>query len=236
VFADTLSLQVDGQAQANRLRERLLELWNAQVRGVATEHGSDLSFSTAFIANLQTALDGWLRCLMDEGLNGSGPWDGIKLVTDSRRNQYGYLNLIRTNGPNAPGIGVAAWLGTRAAKLWDLQSRLEFFSDNPCLIQTLILLRADGNDALTGQSGTTFRKAQLDGRDVRVCKYTPEHFHSLMAFTPWHQLAVQEVWDAEHSGNAEARATFRAFLSKLSGELLGWVDDWRKSSSLEANT
>jgi hypothetical protein len=135
--------------------------------------------------------------------------------------------VIRTNGPNAPGIGIAAWLGQRRSRPYDLSQRISFFKSNPCPIQTLILLRDDGKAALGGEALAEFEKAVKAGRDVRVHKYEPKHLHALMAFAPWHQVALAELQLATET-DPTAETLFRELLADLSNDLLAWVDAWRQ--------
>src|SRR5206468_1905715 len=106
-----------------------------------------------------------LQYLADEGIR---DWARADLVTHTDRRQFGYLTVVRTDGPDSPGVGIAFWVGERAPKLTDVRRRLEFFGDNPCPVRTLVLLRADGQAALTGASGEAVRAARAAGRDVRV--------------------------------------------------------------------
>jgi hypothetical protein len=205
-------------------KKRFHDLWRAQVATMKKAHGSDLHFSTTFIPELQNALDGWLRCLWQQGSPGAKEWEKVELVTDATKRQYGYLNVIRTDGPNNPGLGIAAWLGERAPRLHDLRQRLSFFQANPCPIRTLVLLRADRDEAITGASGEEINAAVANGRDVRVHPYKASHFHSLMAFTPWFQLVQPEV----EAGGRHSREAFQEFLAELSEELLGWVKAWQQ--------
>ena len=210
-----------------RLRQRLSELWAARVAGAERELGTDMAFRVAFIPEVQNALHGWFECLEQEKLNGSGPWNKVEFLADPERQPYGNLSVIRTDGPHAPGVGVAAWLGRRSAQPFDLRQRVGFFSARPCPIRTLVMLRADGESALVGESKAVYEKAIKSGRDVRIHKYEPRHLHSVMAFTPWLQAARAEVEMARES-DAEADEVFREFLASLSAELLGWIDSWRE--------
>jgi hypothetical protein len=80
------------------------------------------------------------------------------------------LSVIRTNGPHAPGVGIAAWLGRKKAQPLDLRHRVSFFEQNPCPIQTLVMLRADGKGALVGETRMVYDRALAAGRDLRLHK------------------------------------------------------------------
>ncbi len=209
------------------LRKKLDELWKESVGAAEETYGSKLTFSVTFIPVVQSALQGWLECLQRNGLTGSALWHKIELLTDPRKQTYGYLNVIRTDGPDAPGIGVAAWLGRMKAQPNDLKQRLGFFRGNPCPIRTLVMLRADGEDALKGETKVAYDRAIKAGSDVRVHKYEAKDFHSLMAFQGWHQAAVAEVEAAKES-DPDAEKIYRQFVEDLSKDLIGWIDAWRQ--------
>jgi hypothetical protein len=215
-----------GQAKQD-LRKKLDELWRECLGAAEKFHGAEMTFSVTFIPEVQNALQGWLECLEQHGLTGSGVWSKVELLTDPKKQTYGYLNVIRTDGLHAPGIGIAAWLGRMRAQPNDLKQRLGFFKANPCHIRTLVMLRADGKEALIGETKTTYDKAIKDGRDVRIQKYEPKDLHSLMAFSGWHQAAVAEV-EAAKEADPEAERIFRQFLADLSRELISWIEAWRQ--------
>jgi len=212
------------------LQDTLLELWKECIAAAEKTYGPDMTFRVAFIPEVQNALQGWLECLDQHGLTGSGPWHKVEFLTDPKKQPYGNLCLIRTEGPHAPGLGIAAWLGTKKAHSFDLRQRIGFFDENPCPIRTLIMLRADGDNALKGDAKTLFDKAIKAKRDVRIHKYEPKNLHSLMAFNAWHQTAIAEVETAKET-TPDAEKIFRNFLANLGKELLGWVDAWRQPAS-----
>jgi hypothetical protein len=209
------------------LRKTLEELWRESVAAAEREYGSDMLFRVAFIPEVQNALQGWLECLERDGLTGSGPWHKVEMLTDAKKQPYGNLSVIRTDGPNAPGVGIAAWLGRKKAQPFDLRQRLGFFEENPCRIRTLVMLRADGEEALKGESRAAFDRAIRAGRDIRIRKYEPRHLHALMAFLGWHQAARAEVETVKEI-DPDAEKVFDQFLAELSKELLGWIDAWRR--------
>jgi hypothetical protein len=102
-----------------------------------------------------------------------------------------------------------------------------FFDMNPCPIRTLVMLRADGEDALKGDAKTIYDKATKTGRDVRIQKYEPKDLHALMAFAGWHQAALAEV-EAAKETDPGADEVLNNFLGKLSKDLLSWIDAWRQ--------
>jgi hypothetical protein len=210
------------------LKRRLADLWREKAAAAAAHVGDEMVFRVTFIPEVQNAIDAWLQCLAQHGLTGAGLWHKVELVTDTAKGQYGYLNVIRTDGPDAPGVGIGAWLGETKARPLDLRQRVDYFKRNPCPIRTLVMLRADGEAALSGgQTRAEYDAALKAGRDVRVHKYEARHLHALLAFGPWLQVASAEVQAAKNTdGNAEA--VFRDYLAELSKELLGWIDDWRR--------
>jgi len=214
------------------LKQRLRDLWHEKLTAIAKQIGvNSVHKVTSAIPEIQNAIDGWLQCLAQHGLTGNGSWQKVELVTDTEKAQYGYLNVIRTDGPNAPGIGVAAWLGENKARPADLRQRVDFFKSNPCPIKTLVMLRFDGDAALkAGQTKEIFDKAIKAGRDIRIQAYEPRHLHALIAFGPWLQVAIAELQTAKET-DAAAEKLFCEYLAELSKELLGWIDDWRQPKS-----
>jgi hypothetical protein len=202
-------------------------LWQENVAATEKEYGTEMKFSVAFIPEMQNAIQGWLECLVQHGLTGADPWQNVEMLTDTRKQQYGYVSVVRTAGPHAPGIGIAAWLGRMKGQPADLRKRLGFFDTKPCPIQTLVMLRADGEDALVGESKAVHDKAIKAGRDLRIHKYEARHLHALMAFTPWLQAAKSEIDTAKES-DPDAAKVFRQFLADRSTEWLSWIDAWRQ--------
>jgi hypothetical protein len=209
------------------LRQKLADLWKESIAAAEKTHGWEMTFRVAFIPEVQNAIQGWLECLERNGLTGSGPWQKVEMLTEPEKQPYGNLSVIRTEGPHAPGVGIAAWLGAGKARPFDLKQRLGFFDANPCPIQTLVMLRADGEEALRGESKAVYDKAIKAGRDLRIHQYEPRHLHALMAFLGWHQAAVAETESAKET-DPDAEKSFRQFLADLSKELLGWIDAWRQ--------
>src|SRR5262249_12415345 len=119
--------------------------------------------------------------------------------------------------------GISAWLGGGKGKPLDLRKRVEFFEANPCPIRTLILLRIDGDEALTGGSKAVYDNAIEDGHDLRIQKYELEDLHALMAFSGWHQVAAAEAESAKEM-DPNAESIFRQLLAEVSKNLLGWIN------------
>jgi hypothetical protein len=212
---------------AARLRVRLETLWNDQVTAAKQQHGENPPTDTTFIPEFQGALKGWLQYLHTTDQTGSGKWAKVEVVTKPERQSYGYLTVVRTEAASLPGIGIAAWLGERRPKYNNLVKNLEYFSDNPCPIKTLILLRADGEEALDGMCAEVFTRAKKSKRDVRVVPFNVDFFHTLMSFASWHQAALQEVESVQKTG-VDGMAVFREVLANKSNILLVWIDEWRQ--------
>jgi hypothetical protein len=217
---------VHKEVEKKDLRKTLDDLWKERVADAADEYGTNMDFRVAFIPEVQNAIQGWLECLAENGLTGSGPWHKVEMLTDPNKQLYGNLSVIRTTGLHAPGVGIAAWLGRGRAQPYDLKQRLGFFDANPCPIRTLIMLRADGEDVLVGETEAVYNRARRR-HDVRIHQYEPRHLHALMGFTPWLQAARPEI-EATKESDPRAETTFHDFLGGLSKELLGWIDVWRK--------
>ena len=209
------------------LRKRLQDRWDAELIAAKKLIESEFQTRPSLIPEVQTSLDRWLTFLKNEEITGSTAWAAVDLRTDANRGPYGYLNVIRLDGPDAPGIGIAAWLAEKKWKPTDLQRRIDFFSDIPRQVKTLVLLRHDGEDALNGKSGEIYEKARRSGLDVRIEKYRPIQFESLVAFPRWLQAVKPDVDAAGNIG----QATFKTFVEKISEALLNWVDGWRKPRS-----
>lgn len=208
------------------LKPLLLRLWAEQVTAAKAEYGNQIPTKVSLIPQVHSALQGWLEMLHVQNVAGTGTWAKVALVTDAGRQNYGYLTVIRTDAANKPGVGIAAWLGVTATKYPNLTKSLDFFRDRPCPVKTLILLRADGEDALTGQAGELFDRTRAK-RDVRVVTFDPAFFHELMVFNRWYQLAAPEL-DARRKENADPAAEFREVLAEVSAGLIRRVDEWRK--------
>jgi hypothetical protein len=213
-----------------RLLLVLEQAWKTHFSAAAREY-KDTAYSTSLLPEIQNALDGWLQCLATEKLTGSGPWAKVELVTDKTKHQYGYINVIRIEGPDAPGIGIAIWLGQGAVRINDLRHRIGFFKNKVRPIHTLILLRSDGEAALTGDTGTEYEQAIKAGRDVRVWKYELKHFHTLIAFPRWLQAVQEEVAAA----GVEGKSAFREYIAGLSEELLNWINQWRQPATAKVS-
>lgn len=213
-------------------KQRLADLWNEKIELASRE---ELSFKGSFIPEVQNALDGWLQALFTNGLTGAAPWFGVEIVSDPTKGQYGYLNVIRTEGPDAPGIGIAAWFGQNRGQPVDLKQRIEFFQMNPCPIKTLVMLREDAKLALQGATTkAVYQQAVKAKRDVRFFEFAPRHIHCLLAFSPWHQVATSEVEMARET-DPKADSDYKKFLGELSKELLGWINGWRNPPPPEAS-
>lgn len=221
---------IDHEKALNRLRNRLRALWDEQVAAVRSEYGEVLPESTLAIPSVQAALEGWLQELLARNMTEPSPWAKVEVVNKPERQQYGYLTVIRTTGPNKPGLGIAAWLGHRAPKLNNLNKCLEFFQDRPRPIERLILLRADGDDSLSGQSGEAFDKARKAGREVRVAKFEVALFQAIMAFNGWLQNALPEVKGVEGSG-VDGQPVLQEFISTISAPLLNHIAEWRNPTT-----
>jgi hypothetical protein len=192
----------------------------AAARCVLQEQG----YCAALIPAVQTALDRWLNYLHDDGLTGSGTWSGVELLTDTSKGPFGYLSIIQTDQVGQPGLGLAAWLGERRGRMEDLVRRLQFFDRSPCPIRTLVLLRRDGESGIAGVTKEVYDAAVARGRDVRVHAYEEKDLVSLLAFPLWLQAAAPDLAAAADRG----APTRRAFVTKLSATLLGWIDSWRQ--------
>lgn len=210
------------------LKKRLGELWREQLAASEKRFESEINVNAAFIPEVQNALDGWLQTLLQNQLTGTEHWSKVELVTNTKLGVYGYVSVIRTGSANSPGVGIAAWLGQKRGQPQDLRQRVEFFGTNPCPIKTLVMLRPEGEAALNGaETKKVYETATAAKRDIRVKAYEPHHLHAMMAFAPWHQAAVAEVQTAKET-DSKADDTLKEFLTDISKELLGWVEQWRQ--------
>jgi hypothetical protein len=214
-----------------KLTRRLEGLWRDQIAAASGAHGTQIPTTTTSIPTLQSALEGWLQHLRTAGIPSAAAWANVEVVTKPERRQYGYLTVVRFE-ENKPGIGIAVWLGYQGIQqLNNLKHVLLYFKDNPCPIQSLLLLRAEGTAALTGMSGELYAQArERDGRDVRVVPYDVGFFHSLMGFAGWYSASLAEVEAARRDG-WDATPVLRDFLAEVSKPLLTWVDQWREPAA-----
>jgi hypothetical protein len=204
------------------LTSRLEARWHAEVAGARAWLQTD-SPRPSLIPNVQAALESWLKFLQEQRLGGAGHWAKVELIQEITLGAYGYLTVIRPDGPDLPGVGLAAWLAEGRGRASDLQSRLLFFDRKPCPVRALILFRADGEKALGGKTLEVWQEHKArPGRDVRIQAYEARHLETLVAFPRWLQAVRPEV---EAAGPAGAEV-LRTFAEKLSGELVGWVADW----------
>jgi hypothetical protein len=204
------------------LATQLKARWHAEVAGARELLQGDTP-RPSLIPDVQTALEFWLTFLQEQRLGGAEKWAKVELLQDTDLGMYGYLTVIRTDSADLPGIGVAAWLAGRRGRELDLRGRLSFFDRKPCPVRTLVLFRADGERALGGRTLEVWEEhAVRPGRDVRLQSYEPRHLEDLIAFPRWLQAVRPEVEMAGPSGVTAQRA----FVEKLSGELLGWIDKW----------
>jgi hypothetical protein len=213
------------------LKKRLAKLWQEKMNAAKRLFETEISVGTAFIPEVQNALDGWLQFLYQQQMTGSGPWHRVELVTNTKLGAYGYLCVIRTEGRNAPGIGIAAWLGQSRGQSHDLKQRATFFKANPCPIKTLVLLRADLEATLRGPQTKDVYESVREKYDVRVQEFEPRHLHELLAFSSWQQAAIEELKTTKET-DSNAETVFKDYLGELSKELLGWVDAWRQPRPL----
>jgi hypothetical protein len=209
-------------AAREELASRFRALWQAELQGAKKRLEGGEPRPT-LIPEVQTALDRWLQYLKGEGITGSEPWAAVELVTDEDMGCYGYLNVIRFGDPNAPGLGIAAWLAKARGRPIDLKRRLEFFDKVPCPVRKLVLFREDGEAALAGDTKSIYDEAVGKGREVLVVKYEQRQMEALLAFGGWLQSVKPE---AEAAGPAGGTA-LKEFVTRLSAELLRWIDSWR---------
>ena len=130
-----------------------------------------------------------------------------------------------SGGRNAPGVGIAAWLGQSRGQAHDLKQRATFFKANPCPIRTLVALRADLEGTLKGTQTREVYDSVRQKYDVRVQEYEDRHLHALLAFAPWQQVAAEELKAAKEL-DPNAESVFREYLAEVSKELLEWIDGW----------
>jgi hypothetical protein len=196
--------------------------WRAELAGAHEWLQTD-SPQPSLIPDVQAALECWLKFLHEHRLGGGERWAKVELLQDTDLGPYGYLTVIRPDGLDLPGVGLAAWLAGGRGRERDLKGRLLFFNKKPCPVRTLILFRADGERALGGRTLEVWEKYKVrPGRDVRIQPYDARHLESVVAFPRWLQATRPEVEAAGRTGAAAQRQ----FAEKLSGELLSWVADW----------
>jgi hypothetical protein len=186
----------------------------------------------SLIPEVQTALERWLAYLHEQRLGCAAAWAKVELLQETAFGPYGYLTVIRPESPDMPGIGVAAWLAGTRGRPRDLECRLRFFDRKPCPIRSLVLFRADGRNALNGDTLAVYEKLAVGlGRDVRIQTYKQSHLEDVIAFPRWLQATCPEM---EAAGEAGA-PVLRDYAKKRSDELLGWAAKWLKPPGVEAS-
>ncbi len=216
------------------LAERLSKLWKEQLAAAEQELGSDLHLGVSSIPTLQNELHTWLERLDSNGLLGHHDWMQAEYLSEPSNQPYGCLCLLRTNGPNEPGIGIAMYLGRRNVQRKDLEERIGFFKNNPCPIRTLVMLRIDAERVLVGETKQAYEKAIKAKRDVRIWKYDPQFLYALKAFSAWDQAANEEV-NAVSASTSNATRIHRDFLAEISKDLIRWIAEWSRPSSSSSN-
>src|SRR5262249_7554617 len=155
---------------------------------------------------VQTALECWLAYLREQKLGCAAAWAKVEPLQETAFGPYGYLTVIRPDGPDLPGVGVAAWLAGTRGRPRDLECRLRFFDRKPCPTRSLVLFRADGRNALNGDTLAVYERLAVGrGRDVRIQAYEPRHLESLVAFPRWLQAVRPEVETAGPDGATALR-------------------------------
>jgi hypothetical protein len=206
-----------------RLAQQLRLRWETELAG-ARKIIQGNAPRPSLIPQVQNALFYWLTYLREQGIMSAATWAKVELVEDSNKGAYGYLTVIRPENPNTPGIGIAAWLAGNRGRAKELGCRLGFFDKVPCPVRTLALCREDGEAALRGDTKDVYDKAVKKGRDVRIQAYQPRHLEALLAFPSWLPAISPEV----QAAGLEGAAVLKQFVSKLSKELLDWIDAWRQ--------
>jgi hypothetical protein len=199
------------------LEKRLQELWDRAVQDAEAQLDG-VNIDGHLILPLQQELDVWLRTLEERTLL-PGTNSTVEFRADSP--PYSVLNVIRDKGANSHGVGIAIWLAQKHGRPKDLKARLEYFSKRK-LIRTLVLLREDGVDALSGMTNDLFQEARNKGRDLRIEKYERRHLVALRAFPNWKERVQPSVLEA----GPEGKAAFNHFVENLSRELIAWLRRW----------
>jgi hypothetical protein len=210
-----------------KLMQQLRLRWDTELAGARKIIGGDEP-RPALIPKVQNALSEWLSHLKNKAIISTAQWGKVEVIEDPSKGPYGYLTVIRPEDPNAPGLGIGAWLAERVGRPKELRSRLGFFDNKPCPIRTLALFRHDGESALSGETKDIFEEARKKkGRDVRIQKYEPRHIESLLAFQNWLPSVTPEVQAAGSNG----AHTLKEFVTRLSKELLDWIHAWSQPVS-----
>jgi hypothetical protein len=226
VAADRPQPSPTGPSPISRLDAR----WQTELAG-ARELLEGGGSRPTIIPEVQAALDGWLKFLKEHHLGGADRWAKVELIQDTSLGPYGYLTVIRPDSDQLPGVGLAAWLAETRGRERDLKARLLFFERKPCPVRTLILFRADGSRALSGKTRAVWEELAVHpGRDVRIHPYESRHLQALVAFPRWLQAVRPEV----EAAGPEGAAAERAFVDRLSGELIGWIADWLRPRAVGA--
>jgi hypothetical protein len=206
------------------LMDRLRARWNKEMAGARKTLEKEDPGRVFLIPEIQGALDYWLSYLHQHGLTGSCPWAKVELFQDESKGPFGYLNIIRLDDENSPGLGIAAWMSEGARRPNELRHRLGFFDLEDCPIRTLVLFRRDGLAACRGATKIIYDDAIEQGYDLRMQEYEPDDLAGLLAFKPW----LQAVKDDDKLSSSDGVATLRTFVEERARKLLGWIDSWRQ--------
>ncbi len=210
------------------LKAILSQIWKRTTDEAAKKYGDTLKFKASQISAFQNALHRWLSIISARKVKRADGWKNVDLITDGDKSHFGHLNLIRFVSPTSAGIGIAFWLAQAPHHVTDLSQRLSFFNSKPCPIVKLVLLRADGADAVSkGKSKTVFDEAIAHGRDVRIQQYDAKTLHQILAFETFFSQASTELDNCKDLlPNAEQ--VMDQFLVEISQPILNWVEGWQQ--------
>jgi hypothetical protein len=208
----------DGPTSAE-IHENLMHSWDHHLGNVT---GPIENQSTADIPTLTDNLKGLLDYWVDRQLASSIPW-ACNDVLQHGHDLFGYLNVLRTRS-GLPGLGIGFWLGERASRPTDLDAKIAFFNGKSPAICRLVVLRRDGEGALTGASADTFNRARKKGRDVRIEELLDNDLAVVWCFPLWLKAAnayIQSLPDKKQEVGREAlnditRERTRSLFDKIS--------------------
>ena len=206
------------------IHESLVRSWDHQRSTGAAQIESQ---STADIPTLADNLKLWLDYWADKHLANPIPW-ACNDVLQHGHDLFGHLNVLRTRS-GLPGLGIGFWLGERASRPTDLDAKLAFFNGKSPAICRLVVLRRDGEGALTGASADTFNKARKKGRDVRIEELLDNDLAIVWCFPQWLKAAnayIQSLPDGKQEIGREAlndiaRERTRSLFDKIGKWLAG---------------
>jgi len=203
------------------LHERWTQRWYYhRSRALARIRADEIS--AADIPAVAEAVQVWLDYLTEHSLAGPAQWAKAE-VRQHGHELFGYVNLLRFEGPRSAGLGIGAWLAEGKHRPKDLEAKLAFFEIKPAVLRNLVLLRRDGQEAVSGVSKDLFEAAIGKGKDIRVESLSDGDLAVILALPQWLKAIGPDLEPAGLAG----REVVNAIVQERTGALLERLQSWR---------